>query len=345
MRYEFIGFARGYAIFTIILFHAFQRLALPGFLSKAIVFGGTGVHLFFLLSGFGLALSGRSESILEFFRRRFFKVWAPYVVALTLSLGLAVLWNIFPDRFDAWLAGAGLYQMFFEQYIESFGGHFWFISAIMQLYLVFPILKFGLDRTPSLRRFVWIGLAVSGVWWITVFLLEKSELRTFNSCFLQFLWEFMLGMAVAKAIKTSENLGKWMKVVQHFWQPASWFYWLCGGFFASAVMLLMAIKGGAAGRIFNDVPALVGYGMLSVSVFFFGKRRWPAVVRFFSWIGGFSYSLYLIHIIILELIIMVLRNMGLQFQLWAIPIFVGLAFLGGLIFEKIIRLLLPNDKS
>lgn len=110
-------------------------------------------------------------------------------------------------------------------------------------------------------------------------------------------------------------------------------------------MLLMAVKGGAAGRIFNDVPALVGYGMLSVSVYFFGKRHWPAVVRFFSWIGGFSYSLYLMHIIVLELIIMLLRNMGFQFQLWAIPVFAGTAFLGGIIFEKITRLLLPSDKS
>lgn len=345
MRYEYIGFARGYAIFTIILFHAFQRLALPGFWGNAIVFGGTGVHLFFLLSGFGLALSGRSESIPEFFRRRFFKVWAPYAVALSLSLGLAICCNFFPDRFDAWLAGIGLYQMFFEKYIESFGGHFWFISAIMQLYVVFPVLKTGLDRSPSLRRFVWIGMAVSVTWWIAVFLLQKDGLRTWNSCFLQFLWEFMLGMAVAKAIKTSENLGKWMKVVQHFWQPASWFYWLCGGLVASAVMLLLVVKGGTTGRIFNDVPALVGYGMLSVSVYFFGKRHWPAVVHFFSWIGGFSYSLYLIHIIVLELVIMLLRNLGWQFHLWAIPVFIAVAFAGGIIFEKIIRLILPSDKS
>ena len=52
MRYEYIQFAKGYAIFTIMLFHVLQRLVLPEILQKAIVFGGTGVHLFFLLSGF-----------------------------------------------------------------------------------------------------------------------------------------------------------------------------------------------------------------------------------------------------------------------------------------------------
>ena len=146
MRYEYIQFARGYAIFTILLYHVLQRLALTGVAAKAIILGGTGVHLFFFLSGFGLMLSKNTGTPLAFYRRRLVKVWLPYVLALSISLLLAFAWNIFPDRGAAWLAGVAGYQMFFESYIESFGGHFWFISAIIQFYLVFPLLKWGIEQ-------------------------------------------------------------------------------------------------------------------------------------------------------------------------------------------------------
>ena len=160
-RIEYIDFAKGYAIFTIVCYHALQQVALSPLWQKAIVFGGTGVHLFFLLSGFGLAWSSSSESTLLFYRRRMSKVWFPYVLALTLSLLAALTLNIFTDRWDAWLAGVALYQMFSEHYIVSFGGHFWFISAILQFYLVFPLLAW-LQQRLAARHFQSVG----GCWFI-----------------------------------------------------------------------------------------------------------------------------------------------------------------------------------
>ncbi|MBK8194736.1 MAG: acyltransferase family protein [Lewinellaceae bacterium] len=65
-RITYIDFARGYAIFTIVCYHGLQRADLPGLWQKAIVFGGTGVHLFFLLSGFGLGLSGAGYRVADF---------------------------------------------------------------------------------------------------------------------------------------------------------------------------------------------------------------------------------------------------------------------------------------
>lgn len=333
MRYEYISFARGYAIFSILLFHALQRLALPGLWSKAIVFGGTGVHLFFLLSGFGLALS-QTESTIDFFRRRFFRVWIPYFLALTISLALAITLHLFPDSWDAWLAGIGLYQMFFERHIESFGGHFWFVSAIMQFYIVFPVLKKSLDQSASLQRFVVAGLLMSVSWWILVMVLQKGAMRTWNSSFLQFLWEFMLGMAIAKSVKSRASEGRWMKIICHFWQPASWMWWLAGGVFFAGLMLLLELKAGVVGHIFNDIPALLGYGMLSVGVYFFSKRHLPFLAQFFFWVGTFSYSLYLVHIIALELTIRVLGLFQVPFQVVFIPVFVIFALLAGHIFEK-----------
>lgn len=197
-RIPYIEFARGYAIFTIVCFHVLQRVGLPPMGQKAIIFGGTGVHLFFLISGFGLALSIPNSEfrIPDFYKKRLARVWLPYVLVLTISLAAALAFNLFSDQWAAWFAGVFLYQMFSEGWIESFGGHFWFISTIMQFYLVFPGLFFLKKRVGG-AAFFSLCLAGSVAWWLTVFFLEMGEMRVWNSFFLQFLWEFGLGMAIA----------------------------------------------------------------------------------------------------------------------------------------------------
>ena len=65
-------------------------------------------------------------------------------------------------------------------------------------------------------------------------------------------------------------------------------------------MIQIVLKMGPVGKIFNDIPALLGFGLLSVFVFRFSERWLPPVERFFRWVGSFGYSLYLIHILVLE---------------------------------------------
>jgi peptidoglycan/LPS O-acetylase OafA/YrhL len=335
MRYEYIQFARGYAIFTILLYHVLQRLALTGIAAKAIILGGTGVHLFFFLSGFGLMLSKNTGTPLAFYRRRLVKVWLPYVLALSISLLLAFAWNIFPDRGAAWLAGVAGYQMFFESYIESFGGHFWFISAIIQFYLVFPLLKWGIGQRKSPVLFALGCLAVSIVWWMVVYVSGKGVLRVWNSFFLQFLWEFGLGMALAKFLANTETGNSVMQMFSNCWQPKYWYWWLAGGVIGTGIMAVMILKMGTLGPVFNDIPALAGYGMLSVGVWLFAARYLPAIGRFFSWIGDFSFSLYLSHIFVLELFLRVLTAARFNFNIFWIPLFVLIAIVVALGFERL----------
>ena len=56
-KIEVIDFIKGYSILSIVLFHYCQGIKLPFLLSKAINFGGTGIHTFLFASGFGLYLS------------------------------------------------------------------------------------------------------------------------------------------------------------------------------------------------------------------------------------------------------------------------------------------------
>ena len=298
-RIEYIDFAKGYAIFTIVCYHALQQVALSPLWQRAIIFGGTGVHLFFLLSGFGLAWSASKDSILSFYRRRMSKVWAPYAVVLTISWAAAAWLGLFPDGADAWLAGVALYQMFSERYIESFGGHFWFISTIFQFYLVFPLLTRLQDKMPA-KTFVALAFMLSVAWWVTVYASGNSEMRVWNSFFLQFLWEFAIGMALARAVKQRHVQLETALETPHY----DWIY-LAAGLFFTALMIVIVLKMGAAGRIFNDVPALLGYTALNLFVYRMGRRALPWLNRFFLWVNGFSYSLYLIHVLVLHLFLYV----------------------------------------
>jgi len=70
---DYIDFAKGFAILSIVVFHYCRPFA-AGIWSKAIMFGGTGVHLFFVISGFCLALSSQQTKICNFFQKRFIKI-------------------------------------------------------------------------------------------------------------------------------------------------------------------------------------------------------------------------------------------------------------------------------
>lgn len=331
-RIEYIDWAKGYAIFTIVCYHALQRAGLPPMLQQAIVFGGTGVHLFFLLSGFGLGLSEHSDTTIRFYRRRLSKVWLPYVLALTISLVAAAFFGLFPDGTTAWLAGTGLYQMFSERWIESFGGHFWFISAIIQFYLVYPLLVWLKSLVERLGQFWFLALslAISVAWWILVYALGKGDLRTWNSCFLQFLWEFALGMVLASRFRSAS-----------VWKPAlnaTTFRWsLPVALIATGLMAWMILKMGPAGRIFNDIPALIGYTAFSIFFFQLGERFLPLLKRFFLWVGGFSYSMYLIHILVLETWLRLLESLHLPVNWLSLLPFLPLALLAGRFFEPLSR--------
>jgi len=321
-RIEYIDFAKGYAIFTIVCYHALQQVALSPLMQKAIIFGGTGVHLFFLLSGFGLAWSASKDSTLQFYRRRMSKVWVPYVVVLTISWAAAAWLCIFPDGAGAWLAGVALYQMFSERYIESFGGHFWFISTIFQFYLVFPLLT-RLQNKMSANVFLALAFSISIGWWLLVYFSGKSDLRVWNSFFLQFLWEFAIGMALAREVKQQRiDLGRALETPRYDW------LYLGAGIVFTALMIGIVLKMGAAGRIFNDVPALLGYTALSLFIYRVGRRALPWLNRFFLWINGFSYSLYLIHVLVLHLFLLIAGVSSLHYftLLLYLILTLGLAF-------------------
>lgn len=285
-RLDFIDFAKGFAILSIVVFHYAQPYV-SGIWEKAIMVGGTGVHLFFLLSAFGLGLSGTKLSPTEFYKKRFTKILIPYYLVVLAIFVINQLYVIYQDDgVYALLGHFFLFKMFDDSIVGSFGYHFWFVSTIVQFYLAFPLIL-ALRSKMSDRAFLVGSLAISLIYWVSISAAGLSEFRIFNSFFLQYLWELSLGLVLAKHFKENGY---------RFWEQSMPVLALVA-FGGLGLMGMMVLKGGAVGQMFNDIPASIGYLGLASLVFLFVSRL-PPVLGMFKFIGKVSYEFYLIHMIV-----------------------------------------------
>jgi peptidoglycan/LPS O-acetylase OafA/YrhL len=290
-RYPFPDFARGYAMLTVVGFHILKAFGVPDWLEGPIRFGGTGVHLFFALSGFGLGLSGTPKSKYQFYGRRIHRIWVPFCLALLVSMLVDLAFGVFQESPVKVLSGVlGLHAVL-PNHVHSYGGHFWYVTTIAQLYLIFPFLMRMVERVkPAVALFA--GLCCSASWWTIVATTDRVDVRTWNSASPQFLWEFVLGMVIARWLVSGEP--SWVRRIR---RHAGIGWWVAGGCVSTAATVALS-KGGSVGRVFNDVPALAGYSMLCIACWLWLRRSGEGVLlRLVERVGGGSYGTYLVHMI------------------------------------------------
>lgn len=248
--------------------------------------------MFFFCSGFGLYQSYLRKQVgySDFIKRRFFKVYIPYIVVVAISA-------LFPftyagDHLKAFFSHLLLYKMFIPEYESSFGGQMWYISTLFQFYFVFIPLVKAKGKIKNSSTFLAICGLTSVLWWVISSLTGIADERVWGSFFLQYLWEFALGMFAAE------------------------YLWNGGTLKIKAVTLLIAsvVGLGAAGMAkitggilttFNDPFAFIGYGALALLIYIAGPSLIKKWVRFIS---NISYELYLVHIFINTLLHQIVQN-------------------------------------
>jgi peptidoglycan/LPS O-acetylase OafA/YrhL len=289
-RLDFIDFAKGFSIMTILVYHFFSTVPFASIFQQAIMLGGTGVHLFIFLSGFGLALSSK-RPVLDFYKRRLLKTLVPYFIFVTIVFLLNFLIKLNSEHsMYAYLGHILLYKMFDNSIVGSYGAQMWFVSLIVQLYLLFPLLQKLLEKVGA-KFFIGITLALSVGYWFAISFAGLGSFRVWNSSFLQFLWEFALGMVAATLYKSREF---------KFWE-IKWPTLLVTAVLGIGLMGFLSLKGGTFGKMFNDIPAFFGYTALVVLLYSIGLKIFRHFTSAFIKIGYFSYSLYLTHVFVLQL--------------------------------------------
>lgn len=317
-RQPVISFARGVAIISIIGYHFLKQLNLPAPVQKIIVLGGAGIYVFFLISAYGLT-SSKHTNWRIFWRKRYEKVLLPYYLAVTLIFGLNCVIPLY--KTDGWweyMSHILLYKMFINNYDCNLGEYLWFVSTIVQFYLVMPWLVRWQQRSRPLV-FVGSALVISLLYNAGIMLLGVDHLRGWYSSFIQYLWIYAIGMMLARNGRLS------------YWVNRPWYIYLITCSVGVITVLALAEWLGRVGRVFNDYFMFMAYGSLVMLIYQLSvKGVW--LQRLVLWIESFSYSLYLIHILVFRLYVYEVANRPLIGM--DIIIIGGLSIGGALLFQR-----------
>lgn len=125
----------GIAILMVLLYHMDCITHIPRALHYSARYLYLGVDIFMCASGFGLCYAIRKYSALTFYKRRLLRIYPSYLV---MALAVTALHIIGGEHFSVW---DWFCQLSTLQYY-MLGGHFfdWYLSALILLYLFFPLL-------------------------------------------------------------------------------------------------------------------------------------------------------------------------------------------------------------
>ncbi len=323
---DIINFLKGISITSIVVYHLIVFfLDVTNVLGLAATFGGTGVHIFFICSGFGLSLSYKYRPLkwIEFLKKRFFKVYIPYIAVVVVSFFIPFMYTG-EDRVAALLSHVFLYKMFVPEYMSSFGLQLWFVSTIIQFYLVFHLLVKVKIRWGN-KTFFLFSCIISAIWIVFTIVLGIYEERIWNSFFLQYLWEFGLGMCLIDATKDEkipllEDVGIIKIIIITM---------------VAFVMFAIISMQGAAWKSMNDFLGVIAFGGIGIVLY---RIKWLRPI--FISLSKISYEWYLVHIIVFTLFFYVFT------QLWVysltgilvLGISIGIACLYKYLWDKIYNL-------
>jgi len=306
------------------------RLA-PKELLRALYYGHYCVAVFIVLSGYCLMLPVLRDGgtlrggLLTFFRRRARRILPPYYFtlafcALLIGLRFAVLHDVLPDARNPkiWLSHALLiHDLLSINHVYGINGALWSVATEWQIYFFFPLLLLPLwkrrgDGAALLAGFG-AGLAIFGArpallyacpWFIGLFALGLvAAHRSLNpkDSFARLPWQW-LGLALLALTYLSVRL-----VPSLSWYEIASRYRTQGGGAFLGLAPLADIGVGLATCCFlmhGTRATLAGHPSKFLRV-----CSWRPLV----WIGSFSYSLYLVHLPMLEAAHGLLRRLHAPF--------------------------------
>jgi peptidoglycan/LPS O-acetylase OafA/YrhL len=323
-RLQSIDALRGIAALGVVLYHAVSQTAntVPGNLFQYPVrliqflasFGYIGVFLFFVISGFCIHLqwararaAGQPQQIKfgEFWKRRWRRLYPPYLITLGLFLAMAAL-TIGIDITHFVVYDVVMHLLMLHNLdphtCYSINGVFWTLAVEEQLYLAYFLLLYLRNRWGWGPTLLICGFARVGWFFFSHYIwLTAGVGIPVPEAALSHWLTWALGAMAVEAAFGLVVLPKWCRNV-----------WL-GGLAvvtASAVSLMLPIV--PKDTFVHDTGWLLLHPMWGLGFFILVNRavqvertwltalRQPRVITVFASLGVFSYSLYLTH----ELVIM-----------------------------------------
>ncbi|MEO0440021.1 MAG: acyltransferase [Pseudomonadota bacterium] len=300
-KIQSIQFLRFVAATLVVLFHSHlaisTRLSPDSAVDRDLYlfgFGAVGVHIFFVISGYIMVLTNsrpdRPFSAKQFYKKRFVRIYPIYWLIAVLYLVINPLLG-----FTYELTPYSLLSSFLllPDHAPLIIGPAWTLAYEMYFYLIFGLaMIFGLLRGLILLSLFFILSMATGV-----FARPENEFLALMTNSL--LAEFLVGAWIA-----------WVTLRVRF--PA----WM--GYAALAGSVLLYAGGIAIG--YESMPSAIIWGIPSALLIFgavvLERHIQPEFVTRLSPLGDSSYTLYLVHILLIN----VLMAAALTMQLESLPI-------------------------
>ena len=178
---EHRAFLMALAIVIIVIYHFKCWVnGFPWYIGMVLQFGYIGVDLFFFLSGLGLGFSYEKNDLWRFYQNRARRVFPSYflygnILALFMtSCGVEVS------------VGQMLYMFSLLEYIFDGLGTDWYVSSIIILYILFPIIYFFVKKFKEWLLFLLVP--------VVFFLSIKGDLQWTHLAMVQRLPMFIFGV-------------------------------------------------------------------------------------------------------------------------------------------------------
>lgn len=237
--------------------------------------GGIGVLLFFFVSGYGIMETyGRKEISKDYFSKRFWGVFFPYVLIKILLLVISYCFSFSRENF-------------WHEFWVIFSIPDWFVFVILLQYIAFYFAH------KLLPKYVIILSVIFDILFTIWFVIEDKPIGWFNA-----LWLFTFGLVVSKYKKVFWNL--FSKNRGHFLAILCLGFVICG--------FLFAIYKGSSWA--NFVKPLSGIFLSLLCVALLNKVEVTSILA--RWAGTRSLYIYIIHISVWDYTYMI-KAMPLRF--------------------------------
>ena len=283
-----------------------------------LTFGGMGVPIFFVLSGFLIHCSylrSSNFSISAFYYRRFWRIYPSFMVALVFFTLFNWMQGINPDLSQTVTHILMVYN-FDDKYLSGINGAFWSLAVEFQLYLIYPVFLF-LRRRIGIRRSLIIILLVSLSLRFRMLMSEYEFGRTpsnVEGSFPLLLWfDWALGCYLAEAYSQGKKVFNLSN--------------LSVSLFTLGFFLFSTFKP-ASTLLFTYSSAIVA---ISLEKYIWSSRKISLFEKMLIPLGLCSYSFYLWHFPLIYPMSRVLIRIGVSENpfiqmLFVMPIIFGFIF-------------------
>jgi peptidoglycan/LPS O-acetylase OafA/YrhL len=328
---------KGFAMLAIIFSHIGYFLSKDTqFLFPLSILAGTGVNLFLFLSGFGLTLSAfkRPLSILEFYKKRLFRLFLPMwiVLGIFLILDFLILQRSYPLGLNI--------QNFFGFFPDpdlftTINSPFWYFSWILFFYLIFPI--FFSKKYPALS-----ALAIfAAAYFITQQSLPVKEdtIKLYKLHVVAFPLGMLFAVLISHGGNIFTNLKQFLLEKFHNFKPLKPMFKSIIKILLVFIFIYTAYHSGVGEKIRVEQTISI-ITMISIILIFISKK---ITFRLFEIFGIYSYEIYLLHWPLLSRYDFLYKNFEpFIATLLYLGLFLGLGYLIKHLVDKIQKHFLPN---